>query len=264
MAKHKITSKKEGTGKKGIVKDDNGYYKIILGAVNTYNASGIFYKINDITSITEAEDSILKMRLDDGLLRAEYKHPPQDGMSNKDYINRLVTIDMDRVCAHIKAVEFVNTGKTEDGWEGYPIYITVGWVKPTGPFGKFLAEYLENEDENVSFSIRSILKAYWVGKIFVRDLSVGQVSTWDFVGEHGIQARKQSGVLGATQWSAAGIEGLDGIEAMDGNEMTACIGDACIPKIKELTHGHENAEYFKAVVSKLQNQVESEPSIFNW
>ena len=209
------------------IKDSNGYYRIILGVLNSYNENGRFYRVKDLDKITNKE-SILGKRLYDGILRSEYDHPGSKGMTLKEHINRTVIINIDRVCAHIKKIEFITDTKCEVGWEGLNRIYVVGWVKPSGPYGKYLEEYLNNRDENVSFSIRCLLNPSDVDpKVF----DVVEISTYDFVFEQGIRE--------STAWNAAGYENIDLStlygedidELITGMESNECPDSRCLIKV---------------------------------
>jgi len=232
----KIVSKKEGTGKTGIIKDENGYYKMILGAVNTYNSNGIFYKVDDVNKFN-SEESILGRRINMGILRAEQDHPDTSSLNQRDMINRIVKIDLDRVCAHIKAVEFTTLNRCEDGWDGYPIHIVSAWIKPSGKFGPELKEALDNPDENVSFSIRSLVVEKTIGATLVRDII--DISTWDRVFEQGVSI--------ANQWKAAGVESIG-----SGNA-DMCLNGSCIPKLKDLIASTEDSDIYEEVLQSLES-----------
>jgi len=178
-----------------IIKDEEGYYKIRLGSFNTYNNSGHYWLVKDINAIL-GTGTILYERLQDGILFSEYDHPkglldlPLDKQRQ-----RTLYIDPDRVCAHIKKLEVIKTNQKEPGFP-YPIIHIDGWVKPTGPFAKYLKDYLDTPSINVPFSIRALSKYYKMNGVIIKEPVI--VSTWDFVTKPGIKK--------ANQWTAAGIE----------------------------------------------------------
>ena len=233
--------------KKTIIKDENGYYKIALGAFNTYNASGIFYRLKD-PSILLRDKTILNRRVTTGELRAEEEHPDFKHMSREEIITRTIKLDLTRVCAHIKAVEFVDLGRCEPGWEGHNIHIVYGWVLPSGPFGDSLAKSLENPDENVAFSVRSLVRQKTIGATIVRD--VLDVSTWDHVYEPGIKI--------ATQWFAAGIEHRS-------EDIGICIDGVCSTKLKNVMASSEDisCEDGECLLNTV-DKIGDIPKLLNW
>ena len=234
-----LESKAAQSGKPTIQKDKNGYYLVNLGAFNTYNSAGQFYKCEPSTlEYLKTPDSILGRRISKGLLRSEYQHPVytkcNDFYNAKDkarcITQRAIRIDLDRVCAHIKSINFNILDRTESGWEKYPIMLINGWVKPTGPFKAELQEALENPDENVAFSIRSLVKQNVVGVEIVK--TVKDVSTWDYVFEPGIKI--------ASQWNAVGIENRD---------CDICVNGVCSNVIKDILVSSEELD--KHTVDKI-------------
>jgi len=166
--------------KEDIIKDKNGYYKVSLGKLNSYNDIGIFYRINNIEDII-GEGSVLGRRLTKGILKGEKGHPDVTSMTEMELKKRTIQIDMDRTSHHIKRIELVKTGKKiAFGLDEYEVY---GWVIGSGKYGEELNKDLENPDINVPFSIRSLVREKRVGNIRVRDLVI--ISTWDWVREPG-------------------------------------------------------------------------------
>jgi len=245
MSITKLESKKEQQGiTDSVITDSNGYYKVILGVLNTYNRSGIFYRIKDPSSLLKNK-TILNRRVTEGTLRSEEEHPVYDGMSNKEIISRTIFLDSSNICAHIKSIEMVDTGKCEPGWDGYNITVVHGWVKPSGPHGTHLKESFDNPDENVYFSIRSLVKQKYIGRTLVRD--VIDVSTWDHVYEGGIEK--------ASQWNAAGIESIG-----------ACIDGLCKTDLENMTVGNEklNCEDGKCLLNVIDKLDGKTSNILNW
>ena len=243
-----IESKKDRKGvKSAIVKDDNGYYKITLGAFNTFNASGIYYNVPDINKIL-GPGSLLHRRIDKGVLFAELEHPdlsPYNGDRLK-ISQRVIKLDPANKIAHIKKIE-VETLRPEPGFKN-PVYKIYGWVKPEGPHKEILQEALENDDENVYFSVRSLVNQRKVGNMLVRDVVL--VSTWDYVVEGGIHS--------ANQWNAAA-----GLETKDlAVDITPDIAN-------EIVAGYEyvDCEDGKCVIKSIKDTItviDDTPKIMKW
>lgn len=174
-----------GTNKAGKLKcDPDGYYDIVLGALNYYNSQGAFYALDPAKSLFDSS-SILQRRIAKGVLNGEYQHPVQlPGMSNKDYLVRVLKIDEKMVSHHIKEV-YIDSETAKDK-DGKPVVMIRGRVKPKGPYADPLAASLENDKENVYFSIRSLtddLLDTRSGEIIKNLL---EIITWDHVNEGGI------------------------------------------------------------------------------
>lgn len=158
--------------------DSDGYYWINAGAYNTYNESGMYYDGEDIENLFN-NSSLLKRRLDKGVVRAELGHPRKlPGMSDAMYEARMMDIQEDRYCGHIRAAKIVTNvdGKTK---------ITKINVTPFGHFNSTLSDALKTKDSNCFFSVRSLSNRKVVNGILVK--KVYQIVTWDFVTEGGIR-----------------------------------------------------------------------------
>ena len=232
MAKELTIQSKAANSKKNTVKkDENGYYLVNLGAFNTYNSAGQYYRCTmDTLKKLQTQDSILGRRIINGVLRSEYKHPLYEeckglmDIKRKSacILRRAMLIDLNRVCAHIKSVNFNITNQTEPGWPDDPIIIVSGWVKPILPFKQELLGALENPDENVTFSIRAFVKETLKGTTLVKH--VNDISTWDYVFEPGVKI--------ASQWNAVGMEHRESCDV--------CINGICSNVLKEVLVSSEH------------------------
>lgn len=197
---------KNGAGDKGLPKDENGYYRITLGSLNIFNSAGAYYTLNGAKELFEASSSLMR-RINNGALKAELGHPKKTpGMSMSEYMNRIITIDINNIGAHIKSVELVETNVKDKGAKDNRVDI-IGWVKPTGPKAQYLIDLLDDPDANVAFSIRSLTNDSIVNGVVVKVLK--QIITWDIVVEPGLHT--------ATKWKTLGIESLD-LLAIDFND----------------------------------------------
>ena len=234
MANIKLQSKKDKKNfKKTVIKDENGYYKVTLGAFNTFNKSGVYYRVKDINKIL-GENSLVGKRIHNGILISELGHPDVENVTQKELIKKTITLNPNNKVAHIKAIEIENTGKIEPGFKD-PIYIIYGWIKPEGPKKQILEEALENPDENIFSSVRSIVETFRLRGILIKDVLI--VSTWDYVYDGGYAI--------ANQWYAAGLE-----EAL-------CV-DININNIKQVITGFEGmtCEDGKCILNMLENKKE--------
>lgn len=183
-------------GKQGILKpDDDGYYPVNLGALNTHNSIGEYYVRKGAEELFHASSSLIR-RITKGNLKAEEGHPVQEvGMSDNSYMYRVHEIREANVCGHFKSVvlDFDAAeelrGKTPQATgtalkhQGDMIPI-VGWVKPAGPQYKSLELGLTNPNENVCFSVRGFTDDFFDGGVCYRVLK--QIITWDRVTEPGL------------------------------------------------------------------------------
>jgi hypothetical protein len=197
-----LTSIKSKKGiKRKMLPDDTGYYTMIVGALNVFNSRGEFYRLpGGVEQITNGS-SIFNRRLKRGAVRSEVDHPEFDPTKMKtvsDYIKRIYKIDKNNVCAHIKEVWLEET----DIPSGFPgagnVVFIKAKIKPSGIKAKGLQDALENEDENVMFSIRSITDVTKINGITVR--TIKDIVTFDWVLEPGIEY--------ASSWKELGIESI--------------------------------------------------------
>lgn len=184
-----------GTNKAGTLKcDADGYYQMVLGALDVYNSGGAFYPEASARHLF-AQSSSLMRRIASGNLRGECGHPrPQPGWSMDDFVNRVRDIYEPNVCMHIRKVTVDYS--TYRNANGQPIITIIGEVKPSGPMGPALKESIENRHEDVCFSVRSLTNdVYRNGRV---EKNFRMIVTWDYVNEPGLaQAHK---------WNAPSLE----------------------------------------------------------
>lgn len=190
-----------GSNKAGELKPDkDGYYTVVLGALNFYNSAGQFYPLEPAKKLID-ESSVLVRRASTGNLRSEYGHPKfQPGMTKKDYLYRIMDIHESNTCCHIYKVWIDDTSVKDSS--GNAIVTILGLIKPSGPHGHVLEAQLKNPKENVCFSIRSITDDYIEPS--GRTIKVlKEIFTWDYVNEPGISA--------ANKWLSPALESLENV-----------------------------------------------------
>lgn len=174
-----------GTGKKGKLKcDPDGYYDVILGGFDVRNTRGDLWPMSSARPHLEASSGLMK-RINQGFLYGEWGHPnKQPGMSHTDFINRVLNVHEGNVSHHVKSITVDESGLfAGDG--GKPAVVIFGRVKPFGPHAQLLADSLENNAQNTSFSIRTLTRD-------TKDLmgratkNILTVVTWDAVLSPGI------------------------------------------------------------------------------
>jgi len=188
-----------GTNKVGNLKRDaDGYYEVVLGALDVYNFSGQFYPSTGVKELFQESSSFVR-RVRRAALRCEYGHPKRDpGMSMPEYANRLTQIWEHMVCCHIKDV-WLDTQKVKDP-SGRVVIAIMGKIRPAAtPYGLALEKQLENPHENVCFSIRAVTHDVMVRGRYEKNIK--EVITWDYVNEPGIAA--------ANKFSFPSLESID-------------------------------------------------------
>ena len=177
-----------GTNKVGnLKKNENGYYPMIVGALNVFNSAGQYYVAEQAKQLFESSSQLMR-RVHRGALRGENGHPkPQINQSNESFANRVMTIDESRIYCHHKSLtlDFDNVKDSN----GRPIIAIMSEVCPSGELAYVLQRQLENPHENVCFSIRAFTDDYRENGVYKRILR--NVVTFDLVNEPGIaQAEK--------------------------------------------------------------------------
>lgn len=186
-----------GTNKAGkLTPDADGYYTVVLGALDFYNSAGSFYPFESAKALFH-ESSTLMRRIANGCLHGEMGHPRKTpGMSQRDFVNRVMDIYEPNIACHIRKVT-IDHGSVKDA-NGRPCIAIIGEIKPTGPMGPALKEALDNPSQNVCFSIRSLTNDTMVNGTVHKHLRA--ICTWDVVVEPGISV--------ATKWRSPALESL--------------------------------------------------------
>lgn len=188
-----------GTNKVGELKcSEDGYYTVVLGALDFYNSAGAFYPNGaSAQELFKASSSFMR-RIASGALRGECGHPRMTpGMTMRDFMARCSDILETNVSHHIRRVWVDYT--SVKGPNGQPCIAIMGEIKPSGPMGEALRQSLENPSENVCFSIRSFTRDQMTGGVIHKHLL--QIVTWDYVNEPGISV--------ATKWKSPALESMD-------------------------------------------------------
>ncbi len=169
-----------------IERDSEGFYKVRLGAFNVFNSGKAFYSGEGIKELLTDPNSFFYRRLKKGYLLGEMGHPVMEpGMSMGQFMNRNAVIDPQNVACFIKDIEIVDTGEKVNNMGNYGnVLIVNGWIKPSGPKGKYLQEALDTPDRNIAFSVRSLSKDTLVNGVVIKQTKA--VLTWDWVFEPGI------------------------------------------------------------------------------
>lgn len=170
-----------GLNKSGHLKpDEDGYYTVVLGALNFRNSVGEIYTERSARAIFEQSSSFMR-RMRAGYCRGEYGHPKRAQMTDDEWLVRIMTTYEDRVCMHISEV-WIDMDSVK--YRGAPVVAIMGKIKPSGPYGAVLKESLDNPKENVAFSVRSLTDNYYEAGIVHKDFA--RIEGWDFVIEPGL------------------------------------------------------------------------------
>ncbi len=185
-----------GTNKAGkLTPDEQGYYTLVLGALDFFNSAGAFYPLAPAKHLFESSSGLMR-RIAAGNCKGECGHPKQQpGQSIRDYMARLMRIEETLVCCHFKEV-WLETITDKNGKATMGV---IGKVRPTGPMGPALKEALENPHENVCFSVRSFTNDTMANGVVQKNIKT--IVTWDWVTEPGISV--------ATKYNSPALESFN-------------------------------------------------------
>lgn len=163
-------------------KDEHGYYKVLLGALNIFNHAGIYYLYEESKHIFEKSGEFMR-RIAAGNLHGEEDHPAwEKGMTEDEFIDRNLWIETKNVAFHIRDVWTVHT---DEMCNDQPVVEIWGWIKPDRERGPFLQAALDNPHQNVCFSLRAIVLEGWMNGVKVR--KIDRMCTFDWVIEDGLR-----------------------------------------------------------------------------
>lgn len=235
--------KKEGK----ITPDENGYYELVVGGLNTHNNTGAWYYTIEGVRQLFGPGSLLHRRIANGCLRAEVNHPQRKpGEKDEAFIARMMDIDLNNTCAHFKDIWLdENFGKNHPEYNNPNLVAIIAKVKPTGAKGQMLKDALDNPHENVCFSIRALAdEGYQRGK---RIRVLKEIITIDLVNE--------GGILVASKWDSPATESIDNGPIL---ELTKKLLDKIAGDSKQLSFATESSveaaaflteKYFKPSVA---------------
>lgn len=172
-----------GVNKVGnLKKDANGYYEVVVGALNVFNSAGQLYVYEQAKGLFEQSSQLMR-RVQRGALRGEYGHPKlMPGMTAEQFAHRCLSIYEEMQCCHHKEIT-LDFDRVKDA-NGKPVIAIISKVAPSGPYGPTLEKQLQNPNENVCFSIRAFTDDYREAGVMKRVLKT--IVTWDYVNEPGI------------------------------------------------------------------------------
>ena len=199
-------------GKQGILKpDSDGYYDLVIGGLNVFNSVQQYYVLKGAEALFEQSSQFMR-RVKNGVLKGELGHPKRTGvmkdrlgretafrLTDDEYLERVLRIEETNTCCHFKEIYLdQNFGRDNPDVKNKDAVAIHGLVKPCGPYGDTLKEALENNSENVCFSIRALTRDYYERGIMNRCLE--RIVTWDFILEPGIHY--------ANKWDTPALESL--------------------------------------------------------
>lgn len=231
-------------------KDENGYYRVTLGAINAFNASGEFYLAEGVKDIIENDSNSLARRLKGGYLKGEAGHPVYEtGMSKAEFFARNQRIHLPLVSHHIREVMLTPTN-IPSGLPGKGnLVIVEGWIKPSGPMGDSLKKDLDDPECNVAFSIRSFTHDIMIAG--TNNKKIVQIVTWDWVVEPGIKIANKFSKLASESLQLETVEygSISFEELSNDGKINECINCSLESRDEEL-----QTEELITAVAQLSNQ----------
>ncbi len=174
----KINNVKEGQ----IQASGDGYYEAIIGGLNIHNSAGAFYTYEGARELFEGSGT-LRRRIQSGSLKGEVGHPIKEpGMTGDQFLERWIEIRDTNICVQYADI-WLDTDRIKDE-QGRGIIAVVARLTPSGVHGDMLKKSLENNKENVAFSVRGFTEDKQIGNTKMRTLRT--VITYDNVNEGGI------------------------------------------------------------------------------
>ena len=175
---------RETTKSGKLKKDANGYYDVILGAMNTFNSRGEYYAMEGAEKIFNGSSTYHRL-ISQGKLFGEHGHPKPNGMTSAQYLQRLRQIYEDSYGTFFKEVTLDDTlWKKHTDIVSKGAVIIMGKVLPYGKFKETVADGLSNPDINFAYSVRSFTDNYRSQGKVVKVMT--ECITWDSVGAQGI------------------------------------------------------------------------------
>ena len=107
-----FTTIKSNSNNKKLEQDENGYYKVNLGGLNTFNSAGEFYLVDGVKELLTTKSSSLARRLKSGYLKSEMDHPQfKPGMTKAQFYSRNMKIDIANTACHIRDIILTPTNE---------------------------------------------------------------------------------------------------------------------------------------------------------
>lgn len=196
---YSAVASKASNGKGRMKPDNEGYVDIVMGSMNDFNSQGEYYAMKGAEKLFEGS-SIFARRIKNGQLFSELSHPSREkGQTRREYFNRLLTINDQKVSTHIKSVELDSElWKTNRDTMSNGAIAVVGKIKPYGPFASTAMEAINTPSINLAYSVRSFTKNLMEKGVNIK--SMVELVTWDQVGAQGIPS--------ANKWTGVGLEVL--------------------------------------------------------
>lgn len=194
-----VATKLQALNSDGVIKpDSDGYFRLLIGALNVENANGHVYVASQQAISVFDKSSLFQRRIKNGNLRGEWGHPKRlPGMTDEEYIDRMFIVDEANTAIHYRSIELdMSFGKNNPVYNNPAMVGIMAELKPSGYKEQEARNMLTNKFENVCFSLRGFTDDVQNGYRLMRSLR--QVMTFDLVCEPGVKS--------STKWDTAGAK----------------------------------------------------------
>lgn len=190
----------QAKGKQGVLKPNaDGYYTMPIGGLEVCNSVGIYYTSGaGVRELFMDKDSMLQRLLSNGVLKGENGHPKQrPGEDDESYAARAMYPAEENTCVFFRRIWLdLEFGRKHPEYGNPNMIAIMGEFKPEGAKGHLLQAALDDPDQNVCFSIRSMSSDIRLNGKRVR--AIREVITFDMV--------TLPGIAFATKWDAPTLE----------------------------------------------------------
>jgi hypothetical protein len=199
----------------------NGEYAVALGALNVFNSTGAFYPL-EYSDRQFRESSNFIRNIKAGTLYSEYKHPDLSMYkTRKERLERYISLDSDRFSNTLSEVTLDDTIAKKIARKDVPkdAVMIIGYIKPHGPYEKYVEDMIANPRQNLCYSIRCLTEDKRVNGVLIKPIRF--VITFDLVYHGGIALAKKHmhpSMETIDEYSAA--EALEILQDIDFNEET--------------------------------------------
>ena len=139
----------EGKAKAMKANKDGFFEDVPLLVLGKPSRNGKVYTVESMTKALTDPSSYFVKHLRASALYGQYGHPM---VKSEADLADIANIDMTKVSHQIGKV-YTKEAPTENGNQ-----VVYGWIKPCGPYGKYLKQSFEDATQNTCFSLRSLVE----------------------------------------------------------------------------------------------------------
>ena len=179
--------------KSGVMKPDaQGRYTVVFGGLNTFNASGIWFTLEESDKMFSSSSAFQK-NIAEGTISSENGHPVRPpGMEDEAWVERFLGLEEARFTNTVEKVwlDPDYAKKFNDKRIDKNTVVIMGLVKPAGELKHIIEDIIKNPNQNLCFSIRCITDTYTRNSVKVK--VIRGVITFDLVYSGGLIFSKKS------------------------------------------------------------------------